>query len=332
MNEFQLNVSRVQAQELALEVINSSETVTFLLRAAQESVHSLTRLPGALDKLNRKLKESGYAVVPVEYVEKPARASKSLSWSDGAKYSERPQQRVAVPRKPRLETEDPDEVEKPKGKKVYPEQSVNGPILKALIAEHGLCNDTLASSYSMNDDELEWLAAEQWENFTPRELYELVSDITTVCTKKKKSKVEDNRGDRSERLGSRLVQFIKVFGLSIGDLQTSIKATSGEVRLIKAERWSQLSTSRLDDLITAVVQFGLKPKPTPQEFRIGTIMVDLLLLIEAFVVTKQLMLSAGINETQQQWILDRDTTNFAGRELFECCEKLKAKLLESLEG
>ena len=84
MNEFQLNVSRVQAQELALEVINSSETVTFLLRAAQESVQSLTRLPGALDKLNRKLKESGYAVVPVEYVEKPARASKSLSWSDGA--------------------------------------------------------------------------------------------------------------------------------------------------------------------------------------------------------------------------------------------------------
>lgn len=331
MNEFQLNVSRVQAQELALEVINSSETVTFLLNVAQESVHSLTRLPGALDKLNRKLKESGYAVVPVEYVEKPARASKSLSWSDGAKYSERPQQRVAVPRKPRLETEDPDEVEKPKGKKVYPEQSVNGPILKALIAEHGLCNDTLASSYSMNDDELEWLAAEQWENFTPRELYELVTDITTVCAKKK-SKVEDNRGDRSERLGSRLVQFIKVFDLSIGDLQTSVKATSGEVRLIKAERWSQLSASRLDALITAVVQFGLKPKPMPQEFRTGAMMANLLLLIEAFVVPKQLMLSAGICETQAQWILDRDTANFAGRELFECCEKLKAKLLESLEG
>ena len=331
MNEFQLNVSRVQAQELALEVINSSETVTFLLRAAQESVQSLTRLPGALDKLNRKLKESGYAVVPVEYVEKPARASKSLSWSDGAKYRERPQQRVAVPRKPRLETEDPDEVEKPKGKKVYPEQSVNGPILKALIAEHGLCNDTLASSYSMNDDELEWLAAEQWENFTPRELYELVTDITTVCAKKK-SKVEDNRGDRSERLGSRLVQFIKVFDLSIGDLQTSVKATSGEVRLIKAERWSQLSASRLDALITAVVQFGLKPKPMPQEFRTGAMMANLLLLIEAFVVPKQLMLSAGICETQAQWILDRDTANFAGRELFECCEKLKAKLLESLEG
>lgn len=331
MNEFQLNVSRVQAQELALEVINSSETVTFLLRAAQESVQSLTRLPGALDKLNRKLKESGYAVVPVEYVEKPARASKSLSWSDGAKYSERPQQKVAVPRKARLETEDSDEDEKPKVKKVYPEQSVNGPILKALIAEHGLCNDSLASSYSMNDDELEWLAAEQWENFTPRELYELVTDITTVCAKKK-SKVEDNRGDRSERLGSRLVQFIKVFDLSIGDLQTSVKATSGEVRLIKAERWSQLSASRLDALITAVVQFGLKPKPTPQEFRMGAIMVDLLLLIEAFVVTKQLMLSAGICETQAQWILDRDTANFAGRELFECCEKLKAKLLESQEG
>lgn len=331
MNEFQLNVSRVQAQELALEVINSSETVTFLLRAAQESVQSLTRLPGALDKLNRKLKESGYAVVPVEYVEKPARASKSLSWSDGAKYSERPQQKVAVPRKARLETEDSDEDEKPKVKKVYPEQSVNGPILKALIAEHGLCNDTLASSYSMNDDELEWLAAEQWENFTPRELYELVTDITTVCAKKK-SKVEDNRGDRSERLGSRLVQFIKVFDLSIGDLQTSVKATSGEVRLIKAERWSQLSASRLDALITAVVQFGLKPKPMPQEFRTGAMMANLLLLIEAFVVPKQLMLSAGINETQQQWILDRDTANFAGRELFECCEKLKAKLLESQEG
>lgn len=331
MNEFQLNVSRVQAQELALEVINSSETVTFLLRAAQESVQSLTRLPGALDKLNRKLKESGYAVVPVEYVEKPARASKSLSWSDGAKYSERPQQKVAVPRKARLETEDSDEDEKPKVKKVYPEQSVNGPILKALIAEHGLCNDTLASSYSMNDDELEWLAAEQWENFTPRELYELVTDITTVCAKKK-SKVEDNRGDRSERLGSRLVQFIKVFDLSIGDLQTSVKATSGEVRLIKAERWSQLSASRLDALITAVVQFGLKPKPMPQEFRTGAMMANLLLLIEAFVVPKQLMLSAGICETQAQWILDRDTANFAGRELFECCEKLKAKLLESLEG
>lgn len=331
MNEFQLNVSRVQAQELALEVINSSETVTFLLRAAQESVQSLTRLPGALDKLNRKLKESGYAVVPVEYVEKPARASKSLSWSDGAKYSERPQQKVAVPRKARLETEDSDEDEKPKVKKVYPEQSVNGPILKALIAEHGLCNDTLASSYSMNDDELEWLAAEQWENFTPRELYELVTDITTVCAKKK-SKVEDNRGDRSERLGSRLVQFIKVFDLSIGDLQTSVKATSGEVRLIKAERWSQLSASRLDALITAVVQFGLKPKPMPQEFRTGAMMANLLLLIEAFVVPKQLMLSAGICETQAQWILDRDTANFAGRELFECCEKLKAKLLESQEG
>lgn len=331
MNEFQLNVSRVQAQELALEVINSSETVTFLLRAAQESVQSLTRLPGALDKLNRKLKESGYAVVPVEYVEKPARASKSLSWSDGAKYSERPQQKVAVPRKARLETEDSDEDEKPKVKKVYPEQSVNGPILKALIAEHGLCNDTLASSYSMNDDELEWLAAEQWENFTPRELYELVTDITTVCAKKK-SKVEDNRGDRSERLGSRLVQFIKVFDLSIGDLQTSVKATSGEVRLIKAERWSQLSASRLDALITAVVQFGLKPKPMPQEFRTGAMMANLLLLIEAFVVPKQLMLSAGICETQAQWILDRDTANFAGCELFECCEKLKAKLLESLEG
>lgn len=331
MNEFQLNVSRIQGQELALEVINSSEAVTFLLRAAQESVQSLTRLPGALDKLNRKLKESGYAVVPVEYVEKPARASKSLSWSDGAKYSERPQQKVAVPRKARLETEDSDEDEKPKVKKVYPEQSVNGPILKALIAEHGLCNDTLASSYSMNDDELEWLAAEQWENFTPRELYELVTDITTVCAKKK-SKVEDNRGDRSERLGSRLVQFIKVFDLSIGDLQTSVKATSGEVRLIKAERWSQLSASRLDALITAVVQFGLKPKPMPQEFRTGAMMANLLLLIEAFVVPKQLMLSAGICETQAQWILDRDTANFAGRELFECCEKLKAKLLESQEG
>lgn len=362
---YEVEITQAAAHRLARETAQSSNSPTFLVNLAIDAMDNLLSSANGRKKLHAALDRLGFDLVErPDKAEKPAKASKSVDEDDDppaarprkkVEYTARDRQDADADTSPRAvlsKCKNPErrqQIKETRGGKQprghsdanYPEQSVNGPKLKELIAKHNLDNDRLWNLFSMLDDEIEWKDAEQWENFSRRSLHELVSDIESHFAPKraKPEKVPQRalsgseRDRLSNRLGPRLYELIQGFGMTKDVLKSLFEFNNRELDALEASRWNAFEIRRLGELVDAVEIAGLQPAAeVPTEFHRENLMVDIAILTRLFEIDGALLNAAKIDPTQARWIEERDTNSFTGRELFDCLEGLKRALLKRLES
>lgn len=179
MSDYEIRLTRLQGQNLAMDVLASSETAQFLVRAIGQGIWSLAEIDGGVEKLNRFLASEGYTLVKGEVPnkQKVAKAANLSDWNN----TKRPAKKKPGKKATLIEDGDVDLISsRPPRASKWPEAKESGEAVKVLIAKHNITDHQLMNDYEFDEDEIKLLKDGEYDQIGRRILFELLNDMRKV--------------------------------------------------------------------------------------------------------------------------------------------------------